>query len=201
MARAVRAARTQEERSAATRRRLLTATISALFECGYAGTTTLEVQQRAGVSRGGLLHHYGSRTELILAAVEQLTEERIVEATATLRTDEPGEDRIEYAIRLLWGTFQGPLYAVALELWVAARNDDELRAALIPQERILGRAIRSMANELFGRDLAQHPDFAAALDVLMDAMRGAAARTPLRTAASDGRLLEEWISATRDRLR
>lgn len=183
------------------RKRLLDATISALYEKGYSGTTTLEVQQRAGVSRGGLLYHYASRTELILAAVEHLTGERIAESVAVMRHDPPQGDQIEFAVRVLWGTFEGPLYAVSLELWVAARNDAELRDALAPQERIIGRAIRGMASELFGRDLAQHADFPETFEMLCDAMRGAAARAPLRAAGSDGRLIAEWTKAVRDRLR
>ena len=47
MALPARPARTQGERSAAMQRRLLDATIEALYDKGYGGTTTLEVQERA----------------------------------------------------------------------------------------------------------------------------------------------------------
>lgn len=177
------------------RKRLLDATIETLHERGFSGTTTLEVQKRAGVSRGGLLHHYSSRNDLILAAVEHLTEERIGATIDTLRGEPPEDRRLDYAIRVLWSTFQGPLYAAALELWVAARHDEDLRSALVPHERIIGRAIRGMSAELFGPKLSRHPRFASTLDMLTDAMRGAAARAPVRTGGSDERLIAEWIEA------
>ncbi|MGO9254436.1 MAG: helix-turn-helix domain-containing protein, partial [Mycobacterium sp.] len=58
----------QRERRQAAERKLLDATVSILIERGYAATTTLEVQKQAGVSRGVLLHYFGSRGELISAA-------------------------------------------------------------------------------------------------------------------------------------
>ena len=191
----VRAPRTQEQRASAMRKRLMDATIETLNDRGYSGTTTLEVQKRAGVSRGGLLHHYSSRDELILAAVEHLAQERIAATVATLRGEPPDNDRIGYGIRIVWDTFQGPLYAAALELWVAARNDADLRSALVPQERMIGRAIRGFSAELFGSELATHPRFVPTLEIVMDAMRGAAARAPVRTSTSDERLIAEWIDA------
>ena len=196
----VRTSRTQEERTTAMRKRLLDATINTLYERGYSGTTTLEVQRRAGVSRGGLLHHFASRNELILAAVEHLTTERITDVVSTMRGEPPATDRVAYGIKRIWELFEGPLYAAALELWVAARNDEELRDALIPQERLLGRAIRGLSAELFGREVSAHPRFPAVLEMITDAMRGAAARRPVRSGGSDERLLSEWVDAANNLL-
>ena len=199
MAQPTRVARTQGERSAAMQRRLLDATVSALCEKGYGGTTTLEVQQRAGVSRGALLHHYASRADLMVAAVEHLSRERVAEVLAITRSAPPASRRLEWAVRVLWTTFEGPLFTAALELWLAARNDAELLAALVPQERILGQAIRSMAADLFG-SAALSEQFGEALELLLDAMRGASARAVLRSETGDERLLALWTSFMKDRL-
>ncbi|MDP9101193.1 MAG: TetR/AcrR family transcriptional regulator [Actinomycetota bacterium] len=187
-----RGARTQGERSAAMQRRLLDATVSALCEKGYGGTTTLEVQERAGVSRGALLHHYGSRAELIVAAVEHLGRERMAEVLTIAQNHMRPENSVDWAVRVLWTTFEGPLFAASLELWLAARNDAELLAVLQPQERIVGQAIRSMAAELFGQ-ADPSPAFRDALALLFDAMRGAAARASLRTEGTDDRLIGLWV--------
>lgn len=190
-----RSVRTQGERSAAMQRRLLDATVASLYEKGYGGTTTMEVQQRAGVSRGALLHHYASRTELMLAAVEHLTRERIAEVLVIVQTSPPPQrQRLAWAVEVLWGTFSGPLYIAALELWLAARNDHELRAALIPQERIVGQTIRSMAGDLFGKEMKAKPAFDETLELLLDTMRGAAARSVLRSTDTDERLLASWVA-------
>lgn len=188
----VRTARTQEERSATMRRRLLDATLASLHEKGYRGTTTLEVQQRAKVSRGALLHHYGSRSQLVLAAVDHLARERMAEVTAVAGGQPPGTRREAWAVKVLWKTFDGPLFAASLELWLAARADEELRTALVAQEQLVGRAIREMAAELFGETAVADPVFGERLEILLDAMRGAAARDVLRTTATDRRLLQSW---------
>ena len=184
---------TYEERSAAMRLRLLDATIESLAEKGFGATTTLEVQQRAGVSRGALLHHYASRMELMIAAVEHLTRERLAALHALAAQAPPRAGRIEWAVRVLWTeTFEGPLFTAALELWLAARNDVELRTALVPLERSLGAAINEVAAEVFGPAVATHPQFATVLEIYLDAMRGAAARQVLRSPNSDERLLAGW---------
>lgn len=200
MVQPARASRTQGERSAAMQRRLLDATVAALWEKGYGGTTTLEVQQRAGVSRGALLHHYASRADLMVAAVEHLTRERVAEVLALTKSPPPRSRRVEWAVGVLWGTFEGPLFAAALELWLAARSDAELLAALVPQERVLGQAIRGMAAELFGPTAQDSPRFPDALELLLDAMRGAAARSVLRSDSGDQRLLAHWTTFMKEQI-
>jgi AcrR family transcriptional regulator len=180
-------------------RRLLDATIEALYEKGYGGTTTLEVQQRAGVSRGALLHHYSSRAELMVAAVEHLCRERTAEVLALVQGEAPAADRVAWAVRVLWRTFEGPLFTAALELWLAARNDPDLLAVLLPQERVVGQGIRTMSVELFG-PAAEKPEFGDSLEILLDAMRGAASRRVLRAQGSEERLLHEWTAFMEDAL-
>jgi AcrR family transcriptional regulator len=176
------------------RARLLDATIESLAEKGYGGTTTLEVQQRAGVSRGALLHHFASRTELILAALEHLTRERLAALQEELTQHRPIRgDRVAWTVRVIWNSFDGPLFNASLELWLASRNDADLRAALVPQEKLLGGAIAAAAADLFG-EVATHGRFAAVLEVLLDAMRGAAARAVLRSPASSERLIANWTA-------
>src|SRR6476661_4460498 len=71
-----RAPRTQQQRRDETRRALLDAAVESLIDVGCARTTTLEVQRRANVSRGALLHHFPSKAELMVAAVDHLAEMR-----------------------------------------------------------------------------------------------------------------------------
>src|SRR5689334_19262086 len=79
MPEAARAPRTQQQRRDETRRALLDAAVESLIEVGFARTTTLEVQRRAEVSRGALLHHFPSKAELLVAAIAHLAEMRAIE--------------------------------------------------------------------------------------------------------------------------
>src|SRR6202167_3273300 len=63
---------TQDEKTAETRRRLLDAAIVCLVERGYANTTTSEIAERAGLSRGAQLYHFPKKEELLTSAVEHL---------------------------------------------------------------------------------------------------------------------------------
>ena len=122
--------RTQEERSATTRALLLDATIDCLAELGYAGTTTTEIADRAGVSRGAQLHHFPTKQELVGTAVGWILERRLVEfrkAWAALPAD---ADRAAAAVDLLWEATSGNAFYAWLELLVAARTDPSLRKTI-----------------------------------------------------------------------
>jgi AcrR family transcriptional regulator len=192
--------RSADERSAAMRRRLLDATIVVLDEKGYNGTTTLDVQRRAGVSRGALLHHFGSRTELMLATVDHLARRRLDEMHQLVPTSAPASGRIEWAVRTLWSQHEGPLFGAAVAMWMAARHDEDLLTALLPQERVIGHSIRAVTAELFGPEVSASERFADVLDLVLDAMRGAAARGVLRRPGSDERLIRLWSDLVAERV-
>jgi len=124
----------RQARAVATRKRLLDATIEALVERGYAGTTTQEVCRRAEVSRGTLLHHFGTRAELLLAALEHVLHQ-VVEDFVRARLEEAPVG-VDALIRLMWVQWQGPALTAWLELAVAARTNPELRVPM--REVMLG---------------------------------------------------------------
>jgi AcrR family transcriptional regulator len=64
--------RTQAERSATTRRALLEAGRALFAECGFAGAGQEEIVERAGVTRGALGHHFGTKQGLFLAVVHEV---------------------------------------------------------------------------------------------------------------------------------
>src|SRR5262245_50397043 len=106
--------RTQEERSASTRARLLDATVASLIDSGYAGATTTDVCPRAGLSRGAQLHHFPTRADLVVNAVAHLAKRRADEVRREL-DDAPGAgDRLARALDALWASFSGPLFYAAL---------------------------------------------------------------------------------------
>jgi AcrR family transcriptional regulator len=124
--------RTQAERIEETRSALIRATIESLSEVGYAATTTREVAERAGVSRGAQTHHFPTKALLVAAAIEHLFDTegaRFREAFAQLPADERDLDA---AVAMLWQIAQGPTYGAVLEVMVAARTDHQL--ALVVQE-------------------------------------------------------------------
>jgi len=162
-------ARTQEQRSAATRAALLDATIDCLVDYGYAGTTTTRVAERAGISRGAQMHHFQRKAPLVVAALLRLAERRRRELLERAERELPEDPDPAAALDILWSTFSGPLFTAALELWIAARTDPELAEHLLPAEREIGRGARAVARQLCkGRDTDR------ALELAANAMRGIA---------------------------
>ncbi|MFV2099479.1 TetR/AcrR family transcriptional regulator [Micromonospora sp. LOL_024] len=182
----------KQERSRATQARLLEATVECLVHHGWSGTTTTVVAARAGVSRGAQLHHYPTRTALVTAAVAHLAERRATELRAEAEALPAGPSRLDRVVDLLAAAFTGPLFVAALELWVAARTDGELRAALLPLETRVGREMHRLAVELLGVDERQ-PGVREAVQASLDLLRGLGVANLLNDdSARRAALLHAW---------
>jgi AcrR family transcriptional regulator len=144
--------RTQRERRDTTRAALLDAALECLVEYGYGGTTTGRVCERAGVSRGAHLHHFGTRAALVAAALAELAERREVQFQDQVDRLPHGEPRIEAALDLLWSWFTGPLFYASVDLGAAARTDPELRGSLAPVERHLNQTTLIRCRQMFAAD-------------------------------------------------
>lgn len=170
-------ARAQQERTREVRRVILDAAVDVLVSEGYAQATTLRIQERAGVSRGRLLHHFPSRDDLLVAAAHHLATERISEARESVEWPSDPADRIDAAIDVMGRSYEQPYFWAATELWVASRVHEDLRTALLPAEQQLGAVIRDDTLYYFGPELAAHPLFPAVRDMLHTSLRGAALTT------------------------
>ncbi|MEW6269334.1 MAG: helix-turn-helix domain-containing protein [Thermodesulfobacteriota bacterium] len=167
--------RTQEERSATTRARLLDAAVACLVELGYGGTTTTVVAERAGVSRGAQLHHFGTRAQLIGAAVQHVFQALTDGYRAGFAAIPAGADRVDAAVDLLWTMYLKPRHLAALDLYLAARTDAELRAALAPVAARHRDNVLALARGYFPAAAAKHgARFTALLDLILDTMLGMA---------------------------
>jgi AcrR family transcriptional regulator len=145
-------ARTQAERRAGTQEALFAATIDCLVELGYANTTTREVAQRAGVSRGAQTHHFPTKTDLVLGAIEHLFAQQAARYRAAFTALPPAERTLERAVGLLWDVVSGPSYPAVLEVTVAARTDPALRVVVHGMATVLEQTMVGLLTELF-------PDF------------------------------------------
>ena len=69
--------RTQPERRAATRARLLKAAGSVFATRGYHDATLDEIARQAGLSKGAVYHHFSSKHELFLTLLSERLEDRL----------------------------------------------------------------------------------------------------------------------------
>jgi AcrR family transcriptional regulator len=166
--------RTQAERRAATRAALLDAALACLIEEGYANLTTRNVAERAGVSQGTQMHYFPTRARFLAEAVrhvafklaDELREQEALKARSERR-------RLEELLDRVWEIHSGPVFQATMELWVAARTDPELRAAMDEVQRDVTRLIARESAALFP-ELMVRPHAGEVLEMGLATMRGLA---------------------------
>lgn len=166
-----------------------------LVEFGHSGTTTQRIQDEAGVSRGALLHHFGSKTELLVAAIHHIADIRMANVDAMIADLGDGPDALRDMVVALRQAMTGPPFQAALELWTASRTDPELRQALLLAERRLGEKIRTVFNEHSG--ISDPKNSVVAFESLMALIRGFEITRNMR---SDQRVadlvIDDWMART-----
>ncbi|WP_293059333.1 TetR/AcrR family transcriptional regulator, partial [Mycobacterium sp.] len=108
------------------RARLLDATVECLVAHGYSGTTTPRIAELAGVTRGAQIHHFRSKEDLVVAAIEHLAQQRAQAAIRELGRLRSSPDPVSTVLDFLWESHQGPMFVASMELWVAARTNPVL---------------------------------------------------------------------------
>lgn len=139
--------RSQVDRSAEMQRRLVEATIELIVEHGVAGTTTRLVCERSGVSRGGLLHHFPTRADLLVAATVWLAEQMLERLDARLGAA-AADALLDSYCDWIWETIEGPLFTVGLETLVAARTDASLRGIMRAGADLLASRLDAVASQV-----------------------------------------------------
>jgi len=123
----------QAQKSAMTRDRILDAAINCFIKLGYTNVTTAKVANTAGVSRGAMLHHFPSKTELIQAAVEYLHGKLLEDYTQRVNAipkTKKGKQHRRAGLDAYWEHLTGDLAVAYHELCVAGRTDPELQQIL-----------------------------------------------------------------------
>lgn len=114
------------ERSATTRGKLLNATVQCLYELGYHQTSTVIVTERAGVSRGSMLHHFPSKADLLMATAEYISDIRGSAHRTQLDRFASEREKFLHLIDVLWAEFQTPSGIARIEMMLGSRSDPEL---------------------------------------------------------------------------
>jgi uncharacterized protein (TIGR03084 family) len=153
------------------RQRLLDATVECLVERGFAGTSTTLVSERAGVSRGAQLHHFPTKNDLVLAAVEHLSEQRGVELQRAADGLPRGAQRTRAILEMLGDHFASPVFNARSSCGWRLAPMRQLRAAVEPLEQKVGRETHRLTVELLGADETQ-PGVRELVQATLDLVRG-----------------------------
>jgi len=98
-------------------------------------------------------------------------------------------------VDLAWQDLNSPVFFTALELWVAARTDDELRTRLAPEEERLFRDMRASYASVLGH-LADNPAAATVVELTIDVLTGLSITTMVTGSLGErAPLVERWKRA------
>lgn len=151
-------------RKAATRRRLLEAAARVYSARGFAGATLDDVAEEAGLTKGAVYGHFGSKDNLLIALMEEYLAHEIGEQVALFSREETtwerpfvGSDRWMEEIDRRPDAFR-----LLVEFWLAASRDERMR-----EQVALGfEALRQMFASFIAQSAAD-----AGVDVPHDAAR------------------------------
>ena len=139
--------RTQEERSAATREKVIQATIDCIVEEGLHNTTAARITARSGITWGAIAHQFGDKDSVLFAVVERNGEiyRKLIDATLMEAGDTP-EERIAALIDVTWGAIAHQFGDKDSVLFAVVERNGEIYRKLIdatlmeagdtPEERI-----------------------------------------------------------------
>jgi AcrR family transcriptional regulator len=179
------APRSKAERGAATRTKLLDATIECLVELGWAGTSTTEVVRRAGVSRGAQVHHYPSKEDLVLAAIEHLVQRRTEEYRDAFEALPEERRTTAEAFELLWSKCYGGSFDAWLELAVAARRSPALHERFVEVERRVKDMTTDLFQEMFPQQFGDRALASVAIRLTFSVLDGMAIGRIVGTSTAD----------------
>jgi AcrR family transcriptional regulator len=164
----------QAQKSAATRTLIIEAAIKCFVDMGYSSTTTTAIAERAGLSRGAMLHHFPSKVDIVRAAVEYLHAKRLKAFKRAVQRTVPGADRIRTNLDAYWQHVRHPMFVAFFELMVAARTDPELAEILRPAQEAFEEEWHTTARELFTEWHTDDRTFDVALDLTRYVLEGMA---------------------------
>ncbi|HEY4420195.1 MAG TPA: TetR/AcrR family transcriptional regulator [Pseudonocardia sp.] len=189
---------TRDDQRAATYRRIVDVAVESLVESGFAATTTVEVQRRAGLSRGALLHHFPTKEQLFTAAVHRLVEFHLEAMREELAAAPPDTDPVARGVWVLRRASRRPSFGAELELWGAARTDERLRTALRSAERGALAELHAVIDAIFGPEIAARPGYPIVVDLTVQLMRGLAISASLQERVREEEpLIDHWADIVR----
>ena len=164
----------KQDRSVATRRRLLDAAIDELLASGYSGLTSSAVSRRAGVSRGAQQHHFPHKDMLVAEAVQYLSSRVVDVLEEEIGAAPHGRARAQHALDAIYRSYAGPLFAASVELSLAANHEPALKPIIREHERVVSRSITAVAGGVFPAEVLARPGFGSRWATALGTARGIA---------------------------
>ncbi|HWA61307.1 MAG TPA: TetR/AcrR family transcriptional regulator [Caulobacteraceae bacterium] len=186
--------RSQAERTAATRGRLIEAAITCLDEMGYAATSSTVVAERAGVSRGALFYNFPTKGDFMLAVLDHIYEADMAFYLQNLVGWRFDRDTLLRLGDLIWEAMMGVRGRVAFKILMGGADDPDVGPRLPQHQLRTGEGVARSLRERAGLGPAAARQLAIGVRCYGLAMRGLALQVITRSAT------EEQLQPEREQL-
>ncbi|MCY6382473.1 TetR/AcrR family transcriptional regulator [Hoeflea prorocentri] len=163
----------KQMKAEAMKRRICSAVVACLDECGYAEISINRIQERASVSRGALTHHFPTKQALVAETCMRLLHAAMRPVHA-VRDD--GESRPVAADDLLTGSWNDivntPEGRAFVEILVACRTDRDLYNVLCEDLLAWDAESAAAVSELYRGSGADEDDAALLWSICRTFLRG-----------------------------
>jgi AcrR family transcriptional regulator len=169
--------RTQAERTAETRLRILKAAANLIRRRGYARFRTAEVAAEAGVSRGAQLHHFPTKDSLVVATLEHVFEQAQVLSRRRAAAVNRPRDLIEAVIEDAKEFFFSEHFMVAIDIVLSTSTDQAVRKRILDISRKARRPVEAAWAEALAASGVPAPVAADIVALTLGVVRGMSLRT------------------------
>ncbi len=115
--------RTQAERYAETRRKIMDATVACIDSFGFPKTTMQKVAREAGFTVGAVQHHFPSKSDLLAAVLEDGFRNMSFELEHVLFVGKSLTERVSLFIDHCWLHYKTPAFQANLYILLGMRNE------------------------------------------------------------------------------
>jgi AcrR family transcriptional regulator len=137
--------RSQADRSAATRAKVIAAARDVLCAQGYSGATMHTIRDAAGMSLGAIQHQFPTKAKLMAAVAGEFSAYRVRVYREAIRRGRTPRESMENLIDANFEMISRPEMAAVLEIHLARRNDPDLDREVGPSTRRFDRRVRLWA--------------------------------------------------------
>ena len=115
--------KTQAERHAETHRKILDATIACIDELGFHNTTIQNVAVRAGITVGGVQHHFNSKSQLLEGVLQDSFQTMAFDLNKVLIQGKSLQERVELFVDECWEHCNSPAFQASMQILRGLRNE------------------------------------------------------------------------------
>ena len=115
--------KTQAERVAETHRKIIDATIVCIDELGFHNTTIQNVSARAGVTVGGVQHHFSSKSQLLEGVLMDSFQNMAFDLSSVPIQGKSLQERIELFVDECWEHCNSPAFQASTQILRGLRNE------------------------------------------------------------------------------